>query len=84
MKRSNLRAHIVDAPTPTPTMHAAISQGIKVKNFSIGFGPTLVSIKPGAPEDEDAVEYTVRAIPAGGFVSFPQHYEVDDDGEIIR
>ena len=63
---------------------AAIGQGIRVKNFSIGFGPTLLSIKPGDPEDEDAIEYTVRAIPAGGFVSFPQHYEVDDDGEIIR
>lgn len=63
---------------------AAISQGIRVKNFSIGFGPTLLSVKPGDPTDEDAIEYTVRAIPAGGFVSFPQHYEVDDDGEIIR
>jgi membrane-associated protease RseP (regulator of RpoE activity) len=55
-----------------------------VKNFSIGFGPPLLSYKQGDPEDEDAIEYTVRAIPAGGFVSFPQHYEVDDDGEIIR
>ena len=62
----------------------ARSQGIRVKNFSIGFGPSLVSVKDGPEDDEDAIEYTIRAIPAGGFVSFPQHYEVDQDGEIIR
>ena len=57
-------------------------QGIKVKNYSIGFGPKLLSFKEG-PEEDD-IEYTIRGIPAGGFVSFPPHYEVDDDGEIIR
>jgi membrane-associated protease RseP (regulator of RpoE activity) len=30
--------------------------------------------------EEDEVEYTLRAIPAGGFVSFPQHYEVSEEG----
>lgn len=60
----------------------ARAQGIKVRNFSIGFGPRLLSFKEG-PEDDD-IEYTLRAIPAGGFVSFPPHFEVDQDGEIIR
>jgi RIP metalloprotease RseP len=55
----------------------ARSQGIKVENFSIGFGPTLFSYKP----PNDNVEYTIRAFPAGGFVSFPKFYEIDDDGE---
>lgn len=60
----------------------ARSQGIKVRNFSIGFGPTLLSFKEGP--DEDDIEYTLRAIPMGGFVSFPPHYEQDTDGELIR
>jgi len=60
----------------------ARSQGIKVRNFSIGFGPTLLSFKEG-PEEDD-IEYTLRAIPMGGFVSFPPHYEQDTDGELIR
>lgn len=80
-----LRLLLNTPTTPTDRPNStAVSQGIKVKNFSIGFGPPLLSYKAGDPEDEDAIEYTVRAIPAGGFVSFPQHYEVDDDGEIIR
>ena len=46
-----------------------------------GFGPRLLSFT--SPTDE--VEYTIRAIPAGGFVSFPQHYEVDEEtGETPR
>lgn len=60
----------------------ARSQGIKVRNFSIGFGPRLLSFKEG-PEDDD-IEYTLRAIPMGGFVSFPPHYEIDNDGDMIR
>jgi len=60
----------------------ARSQGIKVRNFSIGFGPTLLSFKEG-PEEDD-IEYTLRAIPMGGFISFPPHYEQDADGELIR
>lgn len=43
----------------------ARSQGIKVENFSIGFGPTLFSYKP--PNDD--VEYTIRAFPAGGTIT---------------
>lgn len=53
----------------------ARSQGIKVRDFSIGFGPSLVSFKKGD------VQYNIRAIPAGGFVAFPEHYNVTDSGE---
>lgn len=44
---------------------AARSQGIHVSKFAIGFGPPL--IKYQGPE----VEYSLRAIPLGGFVAFP-------------
>jgi len=47
---------------------AARTQGIHVSKFSVGFGPNLIAYK--GPE----VEYSLRAIPLGGFVAFP-----DDD-----
>jgi len=45
--------------------------------FGVGFGPALVKYT----DQKDDVEYTVRAVPAGGFVSFPKHYDVTEDGE---
>lgn len=47
---------------------AARLQGIHVTQFAIGFGPPLISCKRGE------VEYSLRAIPLGGYVAFP-----DDD-----
>ena len=29
-------------------------------------------------------QYTLRAIPVGGYVSFPNNYEVDDDGVVTE
>ncbi|QEY33208.1 RIP metalloprotease RseP [Synechococcus sp. RSCCF101] len=52
---------------------AATAQGIRVSGFSIGFGPALLSLRRGE------VTYALRAIPLGGFVSFP-----DDDEGIDR
>lgn len=49
---------------------AARLQGIHVKRFSVGFGPTLAKWQ-GAE-----VEYSLRAFPLGGYVAFP-----DDDPE---
>ena len=49
---------------------AARAQNIHVTKFAIGFGPVLA--RYAGPE----VEYTLRAIPLGGFVAFP-----DDDPE---
>lgn len=66
---------------------AARWQGIRVQNYSVGFGPKLVSYKGGNwkllgdfPKEEDTkeeniVEYSLRALPLGGFVSFPPHIE---------
>jgi membrane-associated protease RseP (regulator of RpoE activity) len=49
---------------------AAASRGIHVSQFSIGFGPALARFRLGA------VECTLRAVPLGGYVGFP-----DDDPE---
>ncbi|CAL5226212.1 g9051 [Coccomyxa viridis] len=49
---------------------AARAQGIHVTKFSIGFGPPLLSYQG------KEVEYSLRAIPLGGYVAFP-----DDDPE---
>ena len=49
---------------------AATLQGIRVNGFSIGFGPAIFK------KDYQGVTYALRALPLGGFVSFP-----DDDEE---
>ncbi len=49
---------------------AATLQGIRVNGFSIGFGPALIK------KQIKGVTYAIRALPLGGFVSFP-----DDDQE---
>ncbi|KAI8103020.1 hypothetical protein M9434_005808 [Picochlorum sp. BPE23] len=56
---------------------AAKIQNIHVKKFAIGFGPVLWKYKGRE------VEYSLRAIPLGGFVAFPDEdedspYERDD------
>lgn len=48
---------------------AATWQGIRVSGFSIGFGPVLLE------RQRRGVQFALRAIPLGGFVSFPD----DDD-----
>ena len=44
----------------------ALKRGLKVEEFAIGFGPKIASWKRGG------VEYSLRWIPAGGFVKLPQ------------
>ena len=46
---------------------AARWQGIRVSEFSIGFGPPLLK-KTAA----NGISYTLRALPIGGYVSFPR------------
>lgn len=45
---------------------AATCQGIRVNGFSIGFGPALIK------RQRRGVTYAIRALPLGGFVSFPE------------
>ncbi|GAX86370.1 hypothetical protein CEUSTIGMA_g13782.t1, partial [Chlamydomonas eustigma] len=52
---------------------AARSQGIRVSKFAIGFGPSLITTK------RDDVEYSLRLIPLGGYVAFPEDMPTEDD-----
>ncbi len=52
---------------------AARLQGIRVSQFSVGFGPTLLKYQGGD------VEYALRALPLGGYVGFPDE---DPDSKI--
>jgi membrane-associated protease RseP (regulator of RpoE activity) len=61
---------------------AALSRGIHVSQFSIGFGPALARFRAGP------VEYALRAIPLGGYVGFPDD-DLDsgfapDDPDLLR
>ena len=51
---------------------AARWQGIRVSGFSVGFGPVLLQHRRGG------VLFALRAIPLGGFVSFPGDDESSD------
>ncbi|GMH94260.1 hypothetical protein TrST_g13687 [Triparma strigata] len=61
---------------------AALSLNIKVEEFSVGFGPAVVrfQINPfrfvgGEEEEEEGrVTYSLRALPIGGYVKFPENY----------
>jgi len=44
----------------------ALKRGLKVEEFAIGFGPKIVAWK------RNGIEYSLRWIPAGGFVRLPQ------------
>lgn len=59
---------------------AARLQGIRVKNFSIGFGPQIFNFSPAKSE----TEFTVRLLPLGGYVAFPEHATIDEEtGETV-
>lgn len=52
---------------------AAYLQGIHVSKFAVGFGPILAKF------NSKNVEFSIRAIPLGGFVGFPDN---DPDSDI--
>lgn len=54
---------------------AARMQRIRVSKFAVGFGPIVARVQG------DEVEYTVRAIPIGGFVTFPDAQNGDDSDQ---
>ena len=66
-------------PATTATTTTA-TQGIRVTGFSVGFGPALLQFKG---KDPNAIEYSLRAFPVGGFVSFPPNYNETEPGNII-
>ena len=44
----------------------ALKRGLKVEEFAIGFGPIIWS------KEHEGILYSIRLIPAGGFVKLPQ------------
>ena len=61
---------------------AARAQGIRVNGFSIGFGPAIFQ------KEINGVTYAIRALPLGGFVSFPDQEKNDgipiDDPNLLK
>jgi membrane-associated protease RseP (regulator of RpoE activity) len=57
---------------------AAALLKIRVDEFALGFGPALVQ-KRFKPAEEGGVNYVVRALPLGGYVSFPRVAEDEED-----
>merc|ERR1719161_510224 len=47
---------------------AARAQGIRIKEFSIGFGPQVLK-----QQKPNGTEYSLRALPLGGYVSYPKY-----------
>ena len=58
---------------------AARACGVKVLEFSIGMGPTLVKWQSKKTE----IKYSLRALPIGGFCAMEGEGELDDDGKEI-
>src|SRR5271170_6889803 len=56
----------------------ALKRGLKVEEFSIGFGPEIFS------RVRNGIKYSVRWIPAGGFVKLPQMVTSPIEGEATK
>ena len=53
---------------------------MKIQSFNIGYGPKVISFN-----DSSDVEFSLRALPLGGYVSFPSNMEYNEEtGEEIR
>jgi membrane-associated protease RseP (regulator of RpoE activity) len=57
---------------------AAKSFGVKVEEFSVGFGPKIFGFR------FQGDEFNLRAIPLGGYVKFPENYNTTLAQEIQR
>lgn len=56
---------------------AARCFGITVDEFSVGVGPRLLGYASSSDEG-DSVEYSLRALPFGGYVRFPECYNATE------
>jgi len=52
---------------------AARSMGIAVKEFSVGVGPRLAGFTRKVADGSE-IDFSLRAIPLGGYVQFPENY----------
>ena len=80
--RARQRRHQNRHARPLGHFFAARARGIHVNQFAVGFGPNLFTYR--GPE----VEYSLKAIPLGGYVAFPDDDEVcpypEDDPDLLR
>lgn len=58
---------------------AAKNYGMKINEFSIGFGPKLLGFKGFKEKDcesdeETGIDFSLRLLPLGGYVAFPENY----------
>ena len=58
---------------------AAKNYGMKINEFSIGFGPKLFSFKgfkskDSTEEENSGIDFSLRLLPLGGYVAFPENY----------
>lgn len=63
---------------------AARSFGISVSEFSVGVGPKLAGFVQKENENDEGIEFNIRAIPLGGFVRFPENYNVTLELELEK
>ena len=63
---------------------AARSLDIKVKEFSVGVGPKITGFTRRVEdnEDEEGIEFNLRAIPLGGYVRFPENYNATEEYQL--
>ncbi len=57
---------------------AARLQSINVTEFSVGLGPRLLCLERGG------IEFSLRAVPVGGYVRFPENYDREEAESIER
>lgn len=75
---STLAVAVVVAIHEMGHLLAAKLQGMKVISYNIGYGPKLIAFN-----DSSNTEFALRAVPLGGYVAFPNNYEIDEvTGEI--
>ena len=61
---------------------AAKVQRIKIDSYNIGYGPKVLSYKG---KEEGAIDYSLRLLPFGGYVSFPSNVKRDEEtGEVTE
>lgn len=61
---------------------AARSFGIAVSEFSVGVGPKIAGFVQKEDENDEGIEFNLRAIPLGGFVRFPENYNATLEFEL--
>ena len=71
---------LVVAVHETGHFSVARALGVRVSTFALGFGPALYSKR----DEKTGVDFTIRAIPLGGYVAFPDDELEEEEAEERR